>query len=84
MNIIDIKNLNFKYGEKQIFHDFNLEIKESAYTTIIGLNGSGKSTLIKIILGLLKYDGDIKIDDLVLNKENIKEIRKKIGVVFGK
>ena len=80
--IIDIKNLNFKYDNKQIFNNFNLEIKESTFTTIIGLNGSGKSTLIKTILGLLKYDGEIKIDELTLNKENIKEIRKKIGVVF--
>lgn len=82
MNIIDIKNLNYRYSEKTIFHDFNLEIKEGTFTHIIGLNGSGKSTLIRIILGLIKYDGEIKIDNLMLNENNIKEIRKKIGVVF--
>jgi len=82
MNIIDIKNLNFKYSEKPIFNNFNLEIKQGTFTTIIGLNGSGKSTLIRIILGLIKYDGEIKIDNLILNNGNIKEIRKKIGVVF--
>jgi len=79
MNIIEVKNLNFKYKDKQIFKDFNLNIKESTFTTIIGLNGSGKSTLIKIILGLLEFDGNIKINNLTLNKEKINEV---IGVVF--
>lgn len=82
MNIIEIKNLNFNYNDKQIFQDFNLNIKKSSFTTIIGLNGSGKSTLIKILLGLLDYNGEIKIDGLILNNKNINEIRKKIGVVF--
>lgn len=82
MNIIEVKNINFKYNQKQIFKDFNLEIKESTFTTIIGLNGSGKSTLIKIILGMLDFEGNIKIDNKSLNKENINEIRNKIGIVF--
>jgi len=82
MNIIDIKNLNFKYDENQIFNNFNLELEKGTFTTIIGLNGSGKSTLIKIVLGLLKYDGKIKIDGLLLTDDNINEIRKRIGVVF--
>lgn len=82
MNIIDIKKLNFKYAQKSIFNNFNLEIEEGTFTSIIGLNGSGKSTLIRILLGLLKYDGEIKIDGMILNNNHIKEIRKKIGVVF--
>lgn len=82
MNIIEVKNLNFEYDKKQIFKDFNLEIQQSIYTTIIGLNGSGKSTLIKIILGMLPYQGTIKVDNEILNEESINQIRKKIGFVF--
>lgn len=82
MNIIEVKNLNFKYNQNQIFKDFNLEIKESTFTTLIGLNGSGKSTLIKIISGILDFEGNIKIDNVPLNNENLNEIRKKIGIVF--
>lgn len=82
MNIIDIKALNFKYDDKTIFENFDLQIKRGTFISVIGQNGSGKSTLIKILLGLLKCDGEIIIDDLVLNKENLKEIRKKIGIVF--
>ncbi len=83
MDVIVIEHLNFKYENKQIFEDFNLTIKDKSFTTILGLNGSGKSTLAKILLGLLKFNGYIKIDDLMLTKNNIREARKKIGIVFS-
>lgn len=82
MNIIEIKDLNFKYDDKTIFENLNLNIEKGSFTTVIGNNGSGKSTLVKILVGLLKASGEIKINDIVLDKENIKEIRKLIGVVF--
>ena len=74
--MISIKNLSFSYDDKIIFNNLNLTIKNNI-TTIIGLNGSGKSTLIKILSGLLDYKGTIRINKLILNKENIVEIRKK-------
>lgn len=81
-NIIKIANLNFKYGDKIIFKDFNLNIKKNTFTTILGPNGSGKSTLVKILLGLEEKDGIVEINGIELNKKNINEIRKQIGVVF--
>ena len=51
-NIIELKNVNFKYGNKELFKNLNLQIERGTFTTIIGTNGSGKSTLIRIILGL--------------------------------
>lgn len=82
MNIISIKDLNFKYKDKIIFENMNLNIKKGKITTIIGKNGSGKSTLIKMILGLIPSDDKIKFNKTIINKDNIREIRKKIGVVF--
>lgn len=82
MAIISIRNLRFKYHNKSIFDNFNLEIEENKIISIIGPNGCGKSTLIKILVGLLKYNGAIDICGLPLIKSNIKEIRKKIGIVF--
>lgn len=53
MNILQIKNLYFKYDITQILEDINLEIKEKDFLAIIGPNGGGKSTLFKLILGVL-------------------------------
>lgn len=81
-NTITIVNLNFQYKEKIVFQNVNLTIESGTITSIIGPNGCGKSTLVKILLGLLKYNGMIKIGNLLLVKDNIREIRKRIGVVF--
>lgn len=81
-DIIKIEKLSFKYKDKQIFNNLNINIQKGSFVSIIGPNGSGKSTLIKILTGLLKYEGYINIDGYNLNQTNLKEIRRKIGVVF--
>lgn len=82
-NIIKIEKLNFKYSDKNIFTNLNLNIEKGTFVSIIGPNGSGKTTLIKILTGLLlNYNGYINIDGYNLNEFYLKEIRRKIGVVF--
>ena len=56
-NIIEINNLCFNYKDKIVFDKFNLNIERGSFTTIIGENDSGKTTLVKILTGILKYDG---------------------------
>lgn len=81
-NIIKIDKINFKYNNKDIFKNFSLNIEKGSFVSIIGTNGSGKSTLIKILTGLLNYDGYINIDGYNLNEFYLKQIRREIGVVF--
>lgn len=48
--LVEIENLNFWYGVKQIFNDFSLEIFGGERIVIEGRNGSGKTTLLKLIM----------------------------------
>lgn len=82
VNIIELKNVNFKYKQKTIFDNLNIEIKEGDFITITGESGCGKTTLFKILLGLIKSEGTIKINSLKLDDSNIKKIRGNIGAVF--
>ncbi len=84
MNIIEIKNLSFSYREDvPALHNVNFTIKKGEWVSILGHNGSGKSTLTKLIIGLLKADeGEIYVDNVLLNEETVHEIRRKIGIVF--
>jgi energy-coupling factor transport system ATP-binding protein len=84
MGIIDVRNLKFSYDEKEMtIDDVSFSIEKGTYTTIVGHNGSGKSTIAKLIAGLLeKKSGEIVIDGLELNLENLDAIRSKIGIVF--
>ncbi|HHX16628.1 MAG TPA: ATP-binding cassette domain-containing protein [Mollicutes bacterium] len=80
--IIEINNLSFRYKSKFVFDKFNLSINEGEWLSIVGPNGSGKTTLIKLIIGLLPSDNCIKIDDLILNKDNLAHVRKRISILF--
>lgn len=79
-NAVEINNLEFSYGNNQIFNGLCLNIKESSFITITGSNESGKSTLAKILYGLLSFEGQIKINGLELNEKNLDLIRKDIAI----
>ena len=86
MNAVEVRNLSFSYDPQvktRTIDRVSFSIPSGSYTTVIGHNGSGKSTIAKLLLGLLeKAEGEIYIDGLELNLENLREIRGKIGIVF--
>lgn len=85
---LKIENLSHTYMkgtpfEKKALNNINLEIKDGEFVGIIGHTGCGKSTLIQHFNGLLKPEtGNIYIDGQLMNNSNIKEMRKKVGLVF--
>ena len=84
MSLIEVKDLCFSYVEgKNVINNISFNIEKGDYVTIIGHNGSGKSTLARLLIGLLEAkSGEITIDGLKLNEENVYKIREKLGIVF--
>lgn len=84
MNVIEANNLKFSYdGKNDAIKGVSFSICSGKYYSIIGHNGSGKSTLAKLLIGLLKPSKDsLKTFGLEYNSKNIKEIRRKVGIVF--
>lgn len=88
--MIKIENLSkvYKNGASPIhaLKDINLEIEKGEIFGIIGLSGAGKSTLIRCINRLEEpTEGSIYIDgkDITnLNKKDLRNVRKKIGMIF--
>lgn len=88
--MIKIENLNFVYqkgmpDERKVLHDINIEIQDHDITAVIGHTGSGKSTLIQHLNGLIRpTSGKITINgtDITAPKADLREIRKKVGMVF--
>ena len=63
-NIIEIKNLQKKYGNKEVLKELNVTISSGQIVGLLGPNGCGKTTLLKTIVGLIKdYTGSILIDN---------------------
>ena len=62
---VEVKNLNFSYGEKEILKGLNMKIKSNKITAIVGESGCGNSTLAKLIGGFERnYDGEILYNGL--------------------
>lgn len=71
--MLKINNLTFSYGEKEVFNNFSLEIKNGERIWLSGPSGCGKTTLIKLILGLLKAQSgqiEVNITPSVVFQEN--------------
>lgn len=84
MDKIVVKNLTYSYtANSKAVDDLSLQIEQGSFTSIIGHNGSGKSTLAKLIVGLLKANnGQIFVDDVLLDDKSVNDIRKKVAIVF--
>ncbi len=55
--MLEIKNLNFGFGEKILYQDFNLSLDNDKVYGILGQNGAGKTTLFRILYGWFKSKG---------------------------
>ena len=83
-NIIEIKDLYFSYNQSSpVLKGLNLAIEKGENVAILGPNGSGKSTIAKLLLGLIEAQkGQIIVNGLELNLQNLYDVRKNIGMVF--
>lgn len=80
--MIEIKNLNFSYNDKQILKNINFSLEKPEFLCLLGPNGSGKTTLLKNICGLLKVQhGKISFDNKDLLKLNRKDLSKNVAIV---
>lgn len=80
--MIEFRNVSFSYGDANVVENLSFAIKKGETVGLIGANGAGKSTIMKLMLGLISGSGEIKVDGLSMNKENLAEIRRKIGFVL--
>jgi len=88
---IILENVDYIYQpgspyEVKALQNINLVINEGEFVGLIGHTGSGKSTLVQHLNGLLKpTKGRVIVDDQEIaatKKTNLKEVRKKVGLVF--
>src|SRR6056297_1309011 len=63
MGILEVKNVNKRFGGLQALGDVNLSVAENSCHAIIGPNGAGKSTLLNVLIGKLIPDtGSVLFD----------------------
>ncbi len=98
MTILEIKDLHKTYGAKtQVLRGINFQIEQGEFVCIIGLSGAGKSTLLRCVNRLIEASSGAvlvpralsgvsadgaKVDVLKLNAEELRLLRRKVGMVF--
>lgn len=89
MSIIETRNLNLYYGEKQALKSINISINKNEVTALIGPSGCGKSTFLRTInrmndlIDIVRIDGEVLFEgkDIYKDYDEI-HLRKRIGMVF--
>lgn len=76
--MLKIVNLSCDYhgihGKKEAIKNVNLEINRGEIIGLFGENGAGKTTLMKSVLQILKYQGEVLIDNEPISKKNIEKL----------
>ncbi|CAH2212912.1 energy-coupling factor ABC transporter ATP-binding protein [Tepidibacter aestuarii] len=83
-HIIKVNKLNYIYPDgNKALKEITFNIRKGESVGIIGSNGSGKSTLLMNLVGVtFPNSGEISIDDISVHKNTLKDIRRKVGMVF--
>ena len=84
-NLIEVKNLQIKFGDLEVLKDVSLNVKQGEKIVIIGPSGSGKSTFLRCLNrlenptgGQILFEGKEMTDP----KVDLDTARQKIGMVF--
>ena len=79
---IEVKNLNFSYGDRPVLHDISFHVEKGEFLSILGPNGVGKSTLFRCVLGLLSgYTGQVLIDGTDVRSFSVREAARHIAYI---
>ena len=74
--LIRAAGLSKNYGQVQALRDLNFTIPAGRIVGLIGPNGAGKSTLLKSILGLLRFEGELKVLGLDPHRERARMLEQ--------
>ena len=83
--MIELNNVNKKYGDKVLFSNYNLHIAKGEFVVISGESGSGKTTLLNMIGALERIDsGQITVEgiDIMRRRNQLSYYRNTVGFLF--
>jgi phosphate transport system ATP-binding protein len=87
---IEVKNVNFYYGQTQALSNVSLDVKDRQITALIGPSGCGKSTFLRLLNRMndtipgTKVEGTVLLDgqDIYSPETDVVELRRRVGMVF--
>ncbi len=85
--VLDVRDLAFAYPDgRQVLFGVNLSVTRGERVAILGPNGAGKTTLVLHLNGVLGVGGNaagsVTVDGLTVSTSSLREIRRRVGIVF--
>jgi cobalt/nickel transport system ATP-binding protein len=82
--VLDVRGLAFAYPDgHQALFGVDLHVHRGERVALLGPNGAGKTTLVLHLNGILAAGaGSVEVSGLPVNRDNIPEIRRRVGIVF--
>lgn len=85
-NLVEIKDLSFSYGKRNIYENVSLEIPKGKITAFMGPSGTGKTTMLRLIGGQLAPDaGSVMFDGInvhKLSRPELYSLRRRMSMLF--
>jgi cobalt/nickel transport system ATP-binding protein len=81
---LDIRGLSFAYPDgHRALRDVALRVERGERIALLGPNGAGKTTLVLHLNGVLVPEaGTVQVGGMAVERANLKEIRRRVGIVF--
>ncbi len=81
---LDVRGLAYAYPDgHQALHGVDLHVHPGERVALLGPNGAGKTTLVLHLNGILTAGaGSVAVGGLPVERANLQEIRRRVGIVF--
>jgi cobalt/nickel transport system ATP-binding protein len=82
--VLDVQGLAYAYPDgHQALFGVDLHVHRGERVALLGPNGAGKTTLVLHLNGILTPGaGTVRVSGLPVDKANLREVRRRVGVVF--
>ena len=82
--VLDVRGLAFAYPDgHQALYGVDLHVHRGERVALLGPNGAGKTTLVLHLNGILDAGaGSVTVSGLPVANDNLREIRRRVGIVF--
>ncbi|MCL4435562.1 MAG: ABC transporter ATP-binding protein [Thaumarchaeota archaeon] len=76
--MIELNGVTKKYGKFNAVDDVSFKVDKNELIALLGPNGAGKTTVLKCIIGLVTFNGSIKVDGLDVKKSGV-DVRRRVA-----
>ena len=82
--VLDVRGLAYAYPDgHQALYGVDLHVHSGEMVALLGPNGAGKTTLVLHLNGILSAGaGSVTVSGMPVARENLREIRRRVGIVF--